>query len=52
MAGTHRKGTNDADGDGAKGGSLPEKPDVRIERLEDGLAEIKAIMRANGWTVT
>ncbi len=25
MAGKHPKGTNDADGDGKKGGSLPEK---------------------------
>lgn len=52
MPGTHKKGTNDADGDGKKGGSLPEtKADKRVESLESDVAAIKALMRANGWTV-
>lgn len=40
MAGTHKKGTNDADGSGEKGGSLPEKKsdaeriDMIVELLE------------------
>ena len=51
MAGRHPKGTNDADADGEKGGSLPEKTDDRVERLERELAAIKAVMRRNGWTL-
>lgn len=51
MAGVHPKGTNDADADGKKGGSLPEKAEARIVRLEKEVAAIKALMRANGWTV-
>ena len=51
MAGTHKKGTTDADASGKMGGSLPEKADDRIARLEDELARLKALMRANGWTV-
>ena len=51
MTGTHKKGTTDADGSGKMGGSLPEKPDDRIARLESEIAEIKETMRRNGWTV-
>ena len=42
MAGTHRKGTNDADGDGAKGGSLPEATVDRLAKLESEMASLKA----------
>lgn len=51
MPGTHKKGTNDADGDGKKGGSLPEKTDSRVERLESEISALKDLMRANGWSV-
>lgn len=51
MAGTHKKGTVDADGSGKMGGSLPESADKRLDRVEKELAELKAIMRRNGWTV-
>lgn len=51
MAGTHKKGTNDADSNGKKGGSLPAKIDTRVAKLEDEIAELKALMRRNGWTV-
>lgn len=50
MAGTHRKGTNDADGSGAKGGSLPEAVEDRVAKLEGEVAHLKALMRRNGWT--
>lgn len=50
MAGTHKKGTNDADGDGAKGGSLPEKLEDRVGKLEQEVADLRALMRRNGWT--
>lgn len=48
---TFKKGTNDADSSGKKGGSLPDKPEDRIARLEDVVGKFKAIMRRNGWTV-
>lgn len=48
---TFKKGTNDADSSGKQGGSLPEKTDDRVARLEEELGELKAIMRRNGWTV-
>ena len=62
MPGTHKKGTNDADGDGAKGGSRPEKltdlvvsaPETKVDKRGDPHARIdqlEALMRANGWTV-
>lgn len=51
MAGTHRKGTNDADGNGAKGGSRPEADDDRLTKLEAEVDALKALMRCNGWTV-
>lgn len=50
MAGTHRKGTNDADGSGAKGGSRPVDTDKRLAKLEAEIDAIKALMRRNGWT--
>lgn len=50
MPGTHKKGTNDADGNGEKGGSLPEKLEARVAKLEDNVAEMKALMRRNGWS--
>ena len=47
MAGKAVQGTNDADGDGKKGGSLPlsdhDKLAKRVARLEE-------LARANGWT--
>lgn len=46
MAGVHPKGTNDADGDGKKGGSLPEK-----RPLEERFAMLLDICRANGWSL-
>lgn len=51
MAGTHKKGTVDADASGKMGGSLPVKPEDRIARLEDEIGRLKALMRVNGWTV-
>lgn len=51
MTGTHRKGTNDADGSGSKGGSRPESSDARLAKLEAEIDAIKALMRCNGWTV-
>jgi len=51
MAGRHPKGTNDADANGKQGGSLPEKSEARIARLEDEIASIKALMRCNGWSM-
>lgn len=51
MAGMHKKGTTDADGSGKMGGSLPEKAEDRTARLENEIAELKELMRRNGWTV-
>lgn len=48
---TFKKGTNDADVSGKKGGSVPDKPEDRIARLEEEVGALKAIMRRNGWTV-
>lgn len=50
MAGVHKKGTTDADGNGKMGGSLPES-DTRLARVERELASLKALMRANGWSL-
>lgn len=50
MPGTHKKGTNDADGNGKKGGSLPEKLEGRVAKLEKDLAALRALARANGWS--
>lgn len=50
MAGLHKKGTNDADADGEKGGSLPEKVEDRVAKLEADVGKMKATMRRNGWT--
>ena len=43
MAGTHKKGTNDADGNGEKGGSLPEK-----KSLEQRVDLIIEVLERNG----
>ena len=51
MPGTHKKGTNDADDNGKKGGSLPEEMEARVARLEEANAELRETMRRNGWTV-
>ena len=53
MPGTHKKGTNDADGNGKKGGSLPEaKPDEPKARdFGKEIDGLKELMRRNGWTV-
>lgn len=51
MAGTHKKGTTDADGDGKMGGSLPEKVDPRVAALEKEVEAIWNVMRRNGWTL-
>lgn len=40
----------DHDGDGHKGGSLPEGVEDRILRLEADVAHVKALMRRNGWS--
>lgn len=50
MAGTHKKGTNDADGDGKQGGSLPAKLEDRVALLENHVAALRALARANGWS--
>lgn len=50
MAGTHKPGTNDADGDGKKGGSRPESVEDRLSKLESEIAALRALMRRNGWT--
>ncbi len=48
MAGIHAKGTNDADGNGQKGGSLPETDLSKLQKRFDLLVEA---MKANGWTL-
>lgn len=48
MAGQHPKGTNDADGDGKKGGSLPETELSKLQNRVDLLVEM---VKANGWTL-
>jgi hypothetical protein len=50
VAGTHKKGTNDADGDGKQGGSLPGKLEDRVAKLETELAAFRDLARANGWS--
>ena len=50
MPGTHKKGTNDADANGKKGGSLPEAKKVTLESLQEQLDDMKAIMKRNGWS--
>lgn len=50
MTGTHKKGTNDADGNGKQGGSLPESPAARLALLEKQFAAFRALARRNGWT--
>lgn len=50
MAGTHKKGTTDADGNGKQGGSLPESVEDRVAKLEAELAMIRKLARANGWS--
>jgi len=51
MPGTHKKGTNDADGNGKKGGSLPEaKPSPTVVDLQQQIDDLKDLMRRNGWT--
>jgi hypothetical protein len=47
MAGKAVKGTNDADGDGKKGGSLPLSDTDKLERRVKALEEAA---RLNGWT--
>ena len=47
MAGKAVKGTNDADGDGKKGGSLPL---TELDKLEKRVARLEALARANGWS--
>lgn len=41
-----KKGTNDADADGKKGGSLPDKLS-----LEERMKLVAETMKANGWTL-
>lgn len=50
MAGTHRKGSMDADGNGKRGGSLPEAIPDRVAKLEEDLAHLRELARLNGWT--
>lgn len=40
MAGRNPKGTNDADGDGKKGGSLPKEPKARVRLTPDEEAKL------------
>ncbi len=47
MPGKAVKGTNDADGDGKKGGSLPV---TEHDKLEKRVAVLEELARANGWT--
>ena len=52
MPGKHTKGTNDADSNGKKGGSLPEEPKAAKARdLGKEIDAIKDLMRRNGWSV-
>lgn len=50
MAGTHKKGSTDADGDGKKGGSLPEKLEDRVAKLEADVNALRELARVNGWS--
>lgn len=50
MAGTHKKGTTDADGDGKQGGSLPAKLEDRVAKLEADVAALRELARVNGWS--
>ncbi len=50
MAGTHKKGSNDADGNGKQGGSLPEKLEDRVVKLEADIAALRELARVNGWS--
>lgn len=50
MAGRHPKGTNDADGNGEKGGSLPESVEKRVAKLEKDLGHLRELARSNGWS--
>ena len=47
MAGKAVKGTNDADGDGKKGGSLQLSD---LDKLEKRVAKLENLARANGWS--
>ena len=47
MAGKSVKGTNDADGDGKKGGSLKL---TDLDKLERRVAKLEKLATANGWT--
>ncbi len=47
MAGKAVKGTNDADGDGKKGGSLPLSD---LDKLEKRVSALEELARANGWS--
>ena len=47
MPGKAPPGTNDADGDGKKGGSLPL---TDLDKLEKRVAKLEALARANGWS--
>lgn len=50
MAGTHKKGTTDADGNGKQGGSLPEGLEERVAKLEAELSNMRKLARINGWS--
>ncbi len=47
MAGKVHKGTNDGDGDGKKGGSLPLSD---LDKLEKRVKALEELARLNGWT--
>lgn len=47
MSGKAVKGTNDADGDGKKGGSLPL---TAVDKLEKRVKALEDLARANGWS--
>lgn len=47
MGGKMVKGTNDADGDGKKGGSLPLSD---LDKLEKRVAKLEELARLNGWS--
>ena len=47
MSGKAVKGTNDADGNGKKGGSLPL---TDLDKLEKRVAKLEAAAKANGWS--
>jgi hypothetical protein len=50
MAGTHRKGSTDADGNGKQGGSLPKAIPARVAKLEEEVACLRELARLNGWS--